>query len=105
MSEFRGGELTFIEKKLLNRSTFFSLKGATPLLISYVSVNSAISFPADCKNLQDLNLSQCKSVCDDVIKELSVGCSSLLYVNISDTDISDASLRYISRYELVDPIL
>ena len=56
-------------------------------------------FSADCKNLQDLNLSQCKSVGDDIIKELSVGCSSLLYLNISNTDISDASLRYISRYK------
>lgn len=52
---------------------------------------------ADCKNLQDLNLSQCKAVADDVIKEISLGCSSLLYVNISDTEISDASLRYLSR--------
>jgi len=51
----------------------------------------------DCKNLQDLNLSQCKAVCDDVIKDITVGCPSLLYINLSDTEISDASLRHISR--------
>lgn len=52
----------------------------------------------DCRNLQDLNISNCANVSDEVIKEITVGCPSLLYVNMSRTEISDASLRYLSRY-------
>ena len=57
---------------------------------------------ADCKNLKKLNLSQrCKSVCDDGHKGntrwlfLHTLCQHFEY-----TDISDASSRHISRYEV-----
>ena len=34
---------------------------------------------------------------DDVVKEIAMGCSSLLYLNISHCDVSDAGLRSLSR--------
>ncbi|XP_012566994.3 F-box and leucine-rich repeat protein 13 isoform X1 [Hydra vulgaris] len=51
-----------------------------------------------CRNLLDLNISCCLSVNDDVLKEISYGCISLLYLNVSHTKITDLSLRYIARY-------
>ena len=52
----------------------------------------------DCRNLQDLNISSCEGVDDDVIRDISVGCPTLLYMNMSRTEISDASLRNLSRF-------
>ncbi|XP_006822465.2 F-box and leucine-rich repeat protein 13-like [Saccoglossus kowalevskii] len=50
-----------------------------------------------CKNLQDLNISECSGVNDDMMKDIAEGCSILLYLNISHTNIADASLRVLSR--------
>ena len=52
----------------------------------------------DCRNLQDLNISNCKYINDDVIKIITTGCPTLLYVNMSRNEVSDASIRYLSRY-------
>ncbi|XP_057295993.1 dynein regulatory complex subunit 6-like isoform X1 [Hydractinia symbiolongicarpus] len=57
----------------------------------------ALKSIGDCRNLQDLNISNCPNVSDEIIKEITVGCPSLLYVNMSRTEISDASLRHLSR--------
>jgi len=51
----------------------------------------------ECRNLQDLNLSGCKGVTADVIKEIAVGCASLLYLNLSHCYLTDAGLRSLSR--------
>ena len=51
-----------------------------------------------CRNLQDLNLSECEGVNDDVMKDIAEGCQILLYLNISHTNITDATLRLLGRY-------
>ncbi|XP_033744599.1 dynein regulatory complex subunit 6-like isoform X5 [Pecten maximus] len=53
---------------------------------------------SECRNLQDLNLSECKGLNDEHMKVVAKGCKILLYLNISRTSITDASLRTISKY-------
>ncbi|XP_071817253.1 F-box and leucine-rich repeat protein 13-like isoform X2 [Apostichopus japonicus] len=50
-----------------------------------------------CRNLQDLNLSECVGVNDDVMRDILEGCSILLYLNISFTNITDATLRLLAK--------
>ena len=47
---------------------------------------------------QLLIFSVCGCFQDEVMKDIAVGCSSLLYLNLSHCNVSDASLRYLSRY-------
>lgn len=58
----------------------------------------SLKLTAQCRNLQDLNLSECSGVTDEVVKNIAMGCSALLYLNLANTPISDASLRYLGRY-------
>ncbi|XP_063407958.1 F-box and leucine-rich repeat protein 13-like isoform X2 [Mytilus trossulus] len=53
---------------------------------------------SECRNLQDLNLSQCTGVNDDSMKIALQGCKILLYLNVSLTNITDATLRNISKF-------
>ncbi|XP_021365051.1 F-box/LRR-repeat protein 13-like isoform X4 [Mizuhopecten yessoensis] len=53
---------------------------------------------SECRNLQDLNLSECKGLNDEHMKVVAKGCKILLYLNISHTGVTDASLRTISKY-------
>ncbi|XP_064633493.1 F-box and leucine-rich repeat protein 13-like isoform X2 [Lineus longissimus] len=52
---------------------------------------------SECRNLQDLNLSECPGVTDETIRIVADGCSILLYLNLSHTDITDASLRTLAK--------
>nr|XP_025953419.1 dynein regulatory complex subunit 6 [Dromaius novaehollandiae] len=52
---------------------------------------------SECKNLQDLNLSECQGLNDDSMRIISEGCPSLLYLNLSYTDITNGTLRLLSR--------
>ncbi|XP_039616960.1 dynein regulatory complex subunit 6 [Polypterus senegalus] len=52
---------------------------------------------SECRNLQDLNLSQCASVNDETIKMIAEGCPTLLYLNLSYTDVTDGTIRMLSR--------
>lgn len=54
-------------------------------------------FLGQCRNLQDLNLSECVGVNDDVMRDILEGCSILLYLNISFTNITDATLRLLAK--------
>ncbi|XP_061187510.1 F-box and leucine-rich repeat protein 13-like isoform X3 [Saccostrea echinata] len=53
---------------------------------------------SECRNLQDLNLSECKGLDDESLKLVVKGCKIILYLNLSHTFITDASLRTISKY-------
>ncbi|ELT90873.1 hypothetical protein CAPTEDRAFT_165456 [Capitella teleta] len=52
----------------------------------------------ECRNLQDLNLSECPALDDDSLKMVLEGCKIIIYLNISHSLITDASLRSISKY-------
>ncbi|XP_063998627.1 LOW QUALITY PROTEIN: F-box and leucine-rich repeat protein 13 [Pogoniulus pusillus] len=49
----------------------------------------------ECKNLQDLNLSECQGLSDESMRLISEGCRALLYLNLSHTDITDRTLRLL----------
>ena len=79
--------------------------GRLTFLGKFLDVLSAASEPShywidisSCKNLQDLNLSECLAVDDEAIKLITAGCHILLYLNLSHTDISDQSFRSIGRH-------
>jgi F-box/leucine-rich repeat protein 13 len=50
-----------------------------------------------CRNLQDLNLSDCNLVRDTGVKCVAEGCKSLIYLNLTCCSISDLSMKYIAR--------
>ncbi|XP_053320247.1 dynein regulatory complex subunit 6 [Spea bombifrons] len=52
---------------------------------------------SECKNLQDLNVSECQSLNDESMKIICEGCPALLYLNVSHTNVTNASLRMMSR--------
>ncbi|XP_036374403.1 dynein regulatory complex subunit 6 [Megalops cyprinoides] len=52
---------------------------------------------SDCRNLQELNLSECASVNDEAVGKIVEGCSVLLYLNLSYTAITNSSFRALSR--------
>ncbi|XP_040199413.1 dynein regulatory complex subunit 6 [Rana temporaria] len=54
----------------------------------------------ECKNLQDLNLSECPNLNDEAMKVIIEGCPALLYLNLSHTEITNSTLRVMSRYLL-----
>ncbi|NXJ96602.1 DRC6 protein, partial [Corythaixoides concolor] len=51
---------------------------------------------SECKNLQDLNLSECQGLNDESMRLISEGCRALLYLNLSYTDITNGTLRVLS---------
>ncbi|XP_031794556.1 dynein regulatory complex subunit 6 [Sarcophilus harrisii] len=50
-----------------------------------------------CKNLQELNVSQCEGLNDDAMRYVLEGCPSLIHLNIAHTDISNGTLKLLSR--------
>ncbi|XP_020645684.3 F-box and leucine-rich repeat protein 13 isoform X2 [Pogona vitticeps] len=50
-----------------------------------------------CTNLQELNVSECPGLNDELIRLVSEGCPALLYLNLSHTDITNGTLRLLSR--------
>nr|XP_055049052.1 dynein regulatory complex subunit 6 [Misgurnus anguillicaudatus] len=58
---------------------------------------SSLSCICQCKNLQDLNLSECPNVNDEIMKKILEGCPSLLHVNLACTSITNATMKVLSR--------
>ncbi|XP_034391844.1 dynein regulatory complex subunit 6 [Cyclopterus lumpus] len=52
---------------------------------------------SECKNIQDLNLSECFNVTDMMVQRIVEGCPCLLYLNLSCTLITNKTLRELSR--------
>ncbi|XP_072198837.1 F-box and leucine-rich repeat protein 13 isoform X2 [Excalfactoria chinensis] len=52
---------------------------------------------SECRNLQDLNLSECQGLNDESMRIISEGCRSLLYLNLSYTNITNGTLQLLSR--------
>ncbi|XP_048195832.1 dynein regulatory complex subunit 6-like [Perognathus longimembris pacificus] len=50
-----------------------------------------------CKNLQELNVSDCPSLTDESMKYISEGCPGILYLNLSNTTITNKTMRLLSR--------
>ncbi|KAG1939196.1 dynein regulatory complex subunit [Pimephales promelas] len=52
---------------------------------------------SQCRNLQELNLSECQHVNDDNMKMILEGCHSLLKLNLALTHITNGTIRVLSR--------
>ncbi|XP_042324603.1 dynein regulatory complex subunit 6 isoform X2 [Sceloporus undulatus] len=50
-----------------------------------------------CINLQELNVSECQGLNDELMRLVSEGCPALLYLNLSHTDITNGTLRLLPR--------
>ncbi|XP_063165430.1 F-box and leucine-rich repeat protein 13 [Candoia aspera] len=50
-----------------------------------------------CLNLQQLNVSKCQGLNDELIRHVAEGCSALIYLNLSHTNISNATLALLPR--------
>ncbi|KFO37581.1 dynein regulatory complex subunit 6 isoform X2 [Fukomys damarensis] len=51
-----------------------------------------------CKNLQELNVSDCPTLTDELMRHISEGCPGILYLNLSNTAITNRTLRLLPRY-------
>ncbi|XP_056596470.1 dynein regulatory complex subunit 6 [Triplophysa dalaica] len=58
---------------------------------------SSLRCISQCKNLQELNLSECPNVNDEIIKMILEGCHSLLHINLAFTDITNTTIQALSR--------
>eukprot|EP00794_Sanderia_malayensis_P006047 gene6047-6749_t len=96
-------DLTKLDKRISSKATSSLVHKCRPFLchLNLRAMDNltpkSLKTIGECRNLQDLNISFCKGVTDDVIKEIAIGCASLLYLNMSNCHISDAALRSLSR--------
>ncbi|XP_052029052.1 dynein regulatory complex subunit 6 [Apodemus sylvaticus] len=51
-----------------------------------------------CKNLQELNVSDCQSFSDESMRHISEGCPGVLYLNLSNTTITNRTMRLLPRH-------
>ncbi|XP_071358182.1 F-box and leucine-rich repeat protein 13 isoform X2 [Trachinotus anak] len=52
---------------------------------------------SECRNLQELNVSECFNVTDMMVQRIVEGCPCLLYLNLSCTLVTNKTLRELSR--------
>ncbi|XP_050956298.1 dynein regulatory complex subunit 6 [Labeo rohita] len=52
---------------------------------------------SQCRNLQELDLSECPHLNDENMKMILEGCRSLLHLNLAFTHITNATIRVLSR--------
>ncbi|XP_075870871.1 F-box and leucine-rich repeat protein 13 [Nelusetta ayraudi] len=98
-------EINFsLEKDWITDSTAVKiLRNYRPFVINLnLRGCSLLSWPSlkyicECKNLQELNLSQCDNVTDLMMQNIVDGCAGLLYLNLSCTLITDVTIRELSR--------
>ncbi|XP_070559543.1 F-box and leucine-rich repeat protein 13-like isoform X2 [Ptychodera flava] len=96
-------DLHTVRNKVTDQTVITLLNKCRPYLIhlnlrgcAHLNKPSFITI-GQCRNLQDLNISECTGVNDDMMKEIAEGCSTLLYLNMSHTLVSDATLRVLAR--------
>ncbi|XP_078000896.1 F-box and leucine-rich repeat protein 13-like isoform X1 [Glandiceps talaboti] len=96
-------DLSTVRHKVTDITVITLLNKCRPYLIhlnlrgcAHLKKPSFISI-GQCRNLQDLNISECTGVTDDMMKEIAEGCNILLYLNLSHTLVSDATLRVLAK--------
>ncbi|XP_071393804.1 F-box and leucine-rich repeat protein 13 [Centroberyx affinis] len=52
---------------------------------------------SQCRNLQELNVSECSNITDMMVQRIVEGCPSLLYLNLSCTLVTNRAVRELSR--------
>ncbi|XP_004602328.1 dynein regulatory complex subunit 6 [Sorex araneus] len=51
-----------------------------------------------CKNLQELNVSDCPELTDEAMRYISENCPGILYLNLSNTSITNRTMRLLPRH-------
>ncbi|XP_061054215.1 F-box and leucine-rich repeat protein 13 [Eubalaena glacialis] len=51
-----------------------------------------------CRNLQELNVSDCPTLTDESMRYISESCPGVLYLNLSNTTITNRTMRLLPRY-------
>nr|KAF6469411.1 F-box and leucine rich repeat protein 13 [Molossus molossus] len=51
-----------------------------------------------CKNLQELNVSDCPTLTDESMRHISEGCPGVLFLNLSNTTITNRTMRLLPRH-------
>lgn len=59
---------------------------------------SSLRCIGECRNLQELNLSNIQTVNADVINDIGAGCQNLLYLNLSGCWFTDGAMRMLASY-------
>ncbi|MGH0149437.1 UNVERIFIED_CONTAM: hypothetical protein FKN15_033425 [Acipenser sinensis] len=75
----------------------FSKRGAVEANMCKLTMSSYKVNIGECRNLQDLNLSECASINDEIMRLILEGCPALLYLNLSYTNVTNGTLRMLSR--------
>ncbi|XP_005863050.2 PREDICTED: F-box/LRR-repeat protein 13 [Myotis brandtii] len=57
-----------------------------------------LRFVSLCKNLQELNVSDCSTLTDESMKHISECCPGILYLNLSYTAITNRTMRLLPRH-------
>ncbi|XP_016378661.1 F-box/LRR-repeat protein 13 [Sinocyclocheilus rhinocerous] len=84
---------TLVQKssfRRISKFTLISLKRSC--LFCFVFVKKG-----QCKNLQELDISECPNLNDENMKMILEGCHSLLHLNLAFTHITNATIRVLSR--------
>ncbi|XP_065910506.1 F-box and leucine-rich repeat protein 13-like isoform X2 [Dysidea avara] len=64
----------------------------------HMLTEGALQHIGECRNLQDLNLSEYGKLDDEGIRSIATGCVGLLYLNLSYCLATDATLIALSKY-------
>ncbi|XP_062068163.1 F-box and leucine-rich repeat protein 13 [Lepus europaeus] len=51
-----------------------------------------------CRNLQELNVSDCSTITDELMRYISEGCPGVLHLNLSNTTITNRTMRLLPRH-------
>lgn len=81
--------------RLINKCRPFL--GRLNLRSCYMLTEDALQHIGECKNLQDLNLSEYSKLNDEGIRSIATGCVGLLYLNLSYCFVTDATLVTLSK--------
>ncbi|XP_053282386.1 dynein regulatory complex subunit 6 [Pleuronectes platessa] len=93
-----------VEKHWITDSTMKQVLQSYRPFVIYLNLRGCTSLTwnsfrciSECKNLQELNVSDCFNVTDAMIQDIVEGCPCLLYLNLSCTLVTDNTLRELSR--------
>nr|XP_009296243.1 F-box/LRR-repeat protein 13 isoform X2 [Danio rerio] len=81
-------------------STFTFIYQTTAFIFCFVNlikIQNTFVFKGQCRNLQELDLSECPTVNDENMKMILEGCQSLLSLNLACTHIANATIKVLAR--------
>ncbi|XP_074980603.1 F-box and leucine-rich repeat protein 13 isoform X9 [Caretta caretta] len=95
-------DFSSVKHKMQDKTVINILKKWRPYVVRLNLRGCSLHWPSfksisECKNLQDLNVSECQGLNDESMRLISEGCPALLYLNLSYTDITNGTLKLLSR--------